>query len=151
MPPKKSTTKAAAAIGTEDGNGAFRWTLENEKKLLILTQGRYLSGEDYERLVKVFPGTNLNGVKIKVSRFRVQQRDLYKELGWDLPEGGAKRKNSGGGGSREETPTKKARTPSKKGKKEVEEKVEEDEVESEEGVNVKKEAVEEEDEEEVVA
>jgi hypothetical protein len=115
------------------------------KQLLVLIQGRYLTGEDYERLVTVFPGnhipipltpsfihaffhlpishsllsygfadahsgTNLNGVKIKVSRFRVEQRNMYDQLGWQLPEGGAvnkKRKE----GDREggETPKKKAR------------------------------------------
>ncbi|KAI4918658.1 hypothetical protein J4E90_003045 [Alternaria incomplexa] len=86
MPPKK---KVAAAGGVEAEGGAFRWTLENANKLLILTQGRYLTGEDYERLVSVFPGTNLNGVKIKVSRFRVEQRKLFDEYGWTLPDGGA--------------------------------------------------------------
>ncbi|KAI4681368.1 uncharacterized protein J4E84_007604 [Alternaria hordeiaustralica] len=89
MPPKK---KVAAAEGGEAEGGAFRWTLENANKvnqLLILTQGRYLTGEDYERLVSVFPGTNLNGVKIKVSRFRVEQRKLFDEYGWTLPDGGA--------------------------------------------------------------
>jgi len=34
-------------------------------------------------------GTNLNGVKIKVSRFRVEQRKLFDEYGWTLPDGGA--------------------------------------------------------------
>ncbi|KAL6160211.1 hypothetical protein ACJBU6_01558 [Exserohilum turcicum] len=107
MPPKK---KVAASDGTEAEGGAstltllpsqlnpklttfsqtFRWTLENERKLLVLIQGRYLTSEDYERLVTVFPGTNYNGVKIKVSRFRVEQRKLYDEYGWVLPEGGAK-------------------------------------------------------------
>ncbi|KAI4606092.1 hypothetical protein J4E80_010300 [Alternaria sp. BMP 0032] len=86
MPPKK---KVAAAEGGDAEGGAFRWTLENANKLLILTQGRYLTGEDYERLVGVFPGTNLNGVKIKVSRFRVEQRKLFDEYGWTLPDGGA--------------------------------------------------------------
>ncbi|KAL6164684.1 hypothetical protein ACJQWK_09408 [Exserohilum turcicum] len=87
MPPKK---KVAASDGTEAEGGTFRWTLENERKLLVLIQGRYLTSEDYERLVTVFPGTNYNGVKIKVSRFRVEQRKLYDEYGWVLPEGGAK-------------------------------------------------------------
>jgi hypothetical protein len=39
------------------------------------------------------PGTNLNGVKIKVSRFRVEQRKLYDEYGWVLPDGGARLKS----------------------------------------------------------
>ncbi|KAI4704909.1 hypothetical protein J4E89_009494 [Alternaria sp. Ai002NY15] len=84
MPPKKKT---AAAEG-----GAFRWTLENEKKLLILTQGRYLTAEDYERIVGVFPGTSIKGVQVRVSLLRVEQRKLYEEYGWTLPEGGAKAK-----------------------------------------------------------
>ncbi|KAI4915388.1 uncharacterized protein J4E92_009342 [Alternaria infectoria] len=78
MHPKK---KVAAAEGGEAEGG--------RNQLLILTQGRYLTSEDYERLVSVFPGTNLNGVKIKVSRFRVEQRKLFDEYGWTLPDGGA--------------------------------------------------------------
>lgn len=55
MPPKK---KIPTDTPAEEARGPFRWTLENERKLLVLTQGRYLSGEDYERLVSVFPGTH---------------------------------------------------------------------------------------------
>jgi len=63
-------------------------------------------------------GTNLNGVKIKCSRFRVEQRNLYEELGWDLPDGGAVKKTpvkrgAKGEGVDGETPTKK--TPVKRG------------------------------------
>ncbi|KAH6848476.1 hypothetical protein BKA58DRAFT_349026 [Alternaria rosae] len=121
MPPKK---KVAAAEGGEAEGGAFRWTLENANKLLILTQGRYLTGEDYERLVSVFPGTNLNGVKIKVSRFRVEQRKLFDEYGWTLPDGGAVLKKGavdGADGEEEDelaTPTKKPRGRKPKAKKE---------------------------------
>ncbi|KAI4941381.1 hypothetical protein J4E86_010413 [Alternaria arbusti] len=89
MPPKKKTT---VAEGGEAKGGAFRWTLENEKKLLILTQGRYLTAEDYERIVGVFPGTSIKGVQVRVSLLRVEQRKLYEEYGWTLPEGGAKAK-----------------------------------------------------------
>ncbi|KAH7386779.1 hypothetical protein DE146DRAFT_182442 [Phaeosphaeria sp. MPI-PUGE-AT-0046c] len=148
MPPKKSTPKTAASA-TEDGNGKFLWTVENERKLLILTQGRYLTGEDYERLTTVFPGTTKKAITVRVSKLRVEQRDLYKELGWELPEGGAKRKASGAG---EESPAKKARSPTKKGKKSDEEKVveEEDRAGEEVGVDVKQEVIEEDVDEEVV-
>ncbi|KAF2847305.1 hypothetical protein T440DRAFT_539868 [Plenodomus tracheiphilus IPT5] len=82
MPPKKAT---AATITTgEAESGAFRWTPENERRLLVLTQGRQLNGAEYERLLTVFPGTNLNGVRIRCSRLRVEQRKLYEEYGWDL-------------------------------------------------------------------
>ncbi|KAH8733212.1 hypothetical protein GQ44DRAFT_23025 [Phaeosphaeriaceae sp. PMI808] len=147
MPPKKKTP--ATDEPAEEG-GTFRWTLENERKLLILTQGRYLTSADYERLVKdVFPGTNFNGVKIKVSRFRVEQRNQYEQLGWELPEGGAghgKRKGAGEGGTpgkkikgkmEEEgevevpTPCKKAR--GKGGKKSVLKEEEKEEKEDSEG------------------
>ncbi|KAF2823953.1 hypothetical protein CC86DRAFT_408965 [Ophiobolus disseminans] len=102
MPPKRKV----AAEGAEETNGAFRWTLENERKLLILIQNRTLAAEDYDRLLTAFPGTNLNGVKIKCSRFRVEQRNTYEELGWQLPEGGAgaKRKKD-----EPDTPVKKPR------------------------------------------
>jgi len=127
-----------------------------------LTQGRYLTGEDYERLVTVFPGastnpfsphpsnpltpptgTNLNGVKIKTSRFRVEQRNMYEELGWQLPEGGAgsKRKKAADGTAEPETPTKSpAKKPrAKKGSKAAKAKESEG---SDEGEKVKEENVE---------
>ncbi|KAH7074614.1 hypothetical protein BKA63DRAFT_596131 [Paraphoma chrysanthemicola] len=159
MPPKK---KAASPDDNADGSGTFRWTLENERKLLILTQGRYLTADDYERLVTVFPGTNLNGVKIRTSRLRVEQRNMYEQLGWTLPEGGATKKagtkkrgaadDEGVGGENgdaekeKEKPAKKARA--KKAKKE-EKKADEEKVESEtEGdgqvIGVKQEVVEDE-------
>ncbi|KAI4945859.1 hypothetical protein J4E91_007773 [Alternaria rosae] len=99
MPPKK---KVAAAEGGEAEGGP--------NQLLILTQGRYLTGEDYERLVGAFPGTNLNGVKIKVSRFRVEQRKLFDEYGWTLPDGGAVLKKGGGAATPRKTPGSKKRS-----------------------------------------
>ncbi|KAI4653157.1 uncharacterized protein J4E79_008670 [Alternaria viburni] len=157
MPPKK---KVAAAEGGDAEGGAFRWTLENANKrnqLLILTQGRYLTGEDYERLVSVFPGTNLNGVKIKVSRFRVEQRKLFDEYGWTLPDGGAvlkktptPRKNKkrdaeeeAGDGDDVEEETPKAKKPrGRKSKAKKEESVEA-EVEEEDSGKVKEEVLDE--------
>jgi hypothetical protein len=62
-------------------------------------------------------------VKIKVSRFRVEQRNMYEELGWTLPEGGAaskpgkKRAVKEGEDGEAETPTRKQRTPRKKKEK----------------------------------
>jgi hypothetical protein len=83
-----------------------------QKQLLILSQGRYLTSNDYDRFLTVFPGTsdssvsccilthlqgtNLTGLKIKVSRFRVEQRTLYEQLGWQLPEGAASQKRKRG-------------------------------------------------------
>lgn len=56
------------------------------------------------------PGTNLNGVKIKVSRFRVEQRKLFDEYGWTLPDGGAVLKKGGSAASTpRKTPTTKKR------------------------------------------
>jgi hypothetical protein len=183
-PPKKKT--AANGENAEEGGGAFRWTLENERKvhlhlsfhtfdlrlthpqLLVLIQGRYLTAEDYERLLTVFPGsrpplpqstlsislltcsfigTNLNGVKIKCSRFRVEQRNLYEQLGWQLFDGGAVKKKKkkkketttktptkrgAEDGEEQKTATKKPRTPrAKKGKKVDEPKSDEGEPEGE--------------------
>ncbi|KAI4663289.1 uncharacterized protein J4E78_003700 [Alternaria triticimaculans] len=154
MPPKK---KVAAAEGGEAEGGAFRWTLENANKLLILTQGRYLTGEDYERLVSVFPGTNLNGVKIKVSRFRVEQRKLFDEYGWTLPDGGAvlkktptPRKNKkrdaeeeAGDGDDVEEETPKAKKPRGRKAKAKKEEIVEAEVEEEDSGKVKEEILDE--------
>lgn len=93
------------------------------------------------------PGTTKKAITVRVSKLRVEQRELYNDLGWDLPEGGAKRK-AGGADGETPTPTKKPRTPSKKGgKKAVEEASEEDDGE---GVNVKKEVVKDEGDEEGV-
>jgi hypothetical protein len=52
-------------------------------------------------------------VKIKVSRFRVEQRKLFDEYGWTLPEGGAVLKKGGGASAAStprKTPTTKKRT-----------------------------------------
>ncbi|KAI4678922.1 uncharacterized protein J4E88_006210 [Alternaria novae-zelandiae] len=150
MPPKK---KVAAAEGGEAEGGAFRWTLENANKLLILTQGRYLTGEDYERLVSVFPGTNLNGVKIKVSRFRVEQRKLFDEYGWTLPDGGAvlkktptprknkKRDTEAEGEEDEEDETPKAKKPRGRKAKAKKEACVEAEAEEEDSKDVKEEVL----------
>ncbi|PSN71132.1 hypothetical protein BS50DRAFT_584668 [Corynespora cassiicola Philippines] len=78
MPPKK----AAPAPADNDGEKGFRWTPENEKKLLLLvTSFRPISPEEWNDIVTVFPGSNLNGVKIRTSRLRIQGRELRFEHG----------------------------------------------------------------------
>ncbi|KAF1947138.1 hypothetical protein EJ02DRAFT_430325 [Clathrospora elynae] len=142
MPPKKNV---AAAEGAEAESGPFRWTLENERKLFVLIQGRYPTSGDYERLLTQFPGTNLKGIQIKCSRFRVEQRKLYDEYGWTLPESGVKSKGTpnkapatprknraagddddeatgegdGAGDGGTETPKKETKPPAKRAKKEL--------------------------------
>ncbi|OCK82839.1 hypothetical protein K432DRAFT_423857 [Lepidopterella palustris CBS 459.81] len=64
----------------------FKWTVENERKLLLLILGRVPSSDkEYKDLLPSFPGTNLNGVKIRVSRLRVEQRKLLEQVGTELP------------------------------------------------------------------
>ncbi|KAI8940604.1 hypothetical protein NX059_001877 [Plenodomus lindquistii] len=150
MPPKRNT---AATTGDGEGEGgAFRWTPELERKLLVLIQGRQLNGAEYERLLSVFPGTNLNGVKIRCSRLRVEQRRLYEEYGWDIESGlvFAKKRGAKALDGEGEKAAKKPRV-KKGGKKgggeeaQGDEVVKEDEVlEEEEGEVVKEEIVDEE-------
>ncbi|KAF2868507.1 hypothetical protein BDV95DRAFT_609984 [Massariosphaeria phaeospora] len=112
MPPKKATA-ARGENGEPAGDDKFRWTAEHDRTLLILTMGRTLAGKDYHDLVQALPGTvppellpafsapstpsppsqlthtpgtNFNGVRIRVSKLRIEQRKLMTELGWDLPE-----------------------------------------------------------------
>ncbi|KAH7122532.1 hypothetical protein B0J11DRAFT_569329 [Dendryphion nanum] len=107
MPPKKATADSAAN-GENNGDGAFRWTAENERKLLMLTMGRTLSADDYEKILEQFPGTNLNGIKIRTSRLRCERVNIFAELGWDLPEGGkAVKRSTGVKGDTKITPKKK--------------------------------------------
>jgi hypothetical protein len=103
---------------------------------LILTQNRSLTADGYARLVGVFAGpftpiclahifsvrgmwrrwlickagTTVKALQVKCSKFRVEQRDLYAQLGWELGDSGVggKRK-SGKGGEGEGTPKKKGR------------------------------------------
>ncbi|KAF2128347.1 hypothetical protein P153DRAFT_35311 [Dothidotthia symphoricarpi CBS 119687] len=88
MPPKKKV--AATSEGAENGDSndsTFRWTAENDRTLLILTLGRTLGPDDYHKLVEALPGSNYNGVRIRVSKYRVEQRKRFDELGWEMPEG----------------------------------------------------------------
>ncbi|KAJ4303044.1 hypothetical protein N0V90_001935 [Kalmusia sp. IMI 367209] len=80
MPPKKAT--AAKADAGEDGDKAFRWSAENERKLLLFTHTFHtISTGDFERLLEHFPGTNLNGIKIRYSRLRVEKAKLAEQYG----------------------------------------------------------------------
>jgi len=106
-------------------------------------------------LTPSFEGTNLNGVKIKVSRFRVEQRKLFDEYGWTLPDGGAvlkktptprknKKRDAEADGEEEESDeTPKAKKPrGRKAKAKKEESVEA-EVEEEDSEKVKEEVLDE--------
>jgi hypothetical protein len=114
----------------------------------------------FSLLIYPFIGTNLNGVRIKCSRFRVEQRNLYEQLGWDLLVGGAVKnqketpsktptKRVTEDGEEQETPTKKPRTPKVKKGKKVDEvksdegKSDEGEVEAKARIGVKEEVTEE--------
>jgi hypothetical protein len=35
------------------------------------------------------PGTTVGSIRNRISQLRVKQRDLYEQLNWELPEGGA--------------------------------------------------------------
>ncbi|KZM21830.1 uncharacterized protein EKO05_0003145 [Ascochyta rabiei] len=79
MPPKKTPSEA--------GETKFGWTAENDRLLLILTMGRTLTTDDYSRLVDAIPGSNYNGVRIRASRMRIEQRSRFEALGWRNVEG----------------------------------------------------------------
>jgi len=66
-------------------------------------------------------GTTVGSIRNRISTLRVKQRNLYEEMGWDVPEGGAghSAKKKRGAEGDEGTPSKKARgegtpTPAKK-------------------------------------
>ncbi|KAH9872600.1 hypothetical protein J1614_004993 [Plenodomus biglobosus] len=78
----------------------FTWEGANDMKLLLLTQGRYVKPDEYEMLAGAFgDDTSTGSIRNRVSKLRVQQRTLYEELGWELPDGGgaahSARKNGG--------------------------------------------------------
>ncbi|CAN9141756.1 unnamed protein product [Alternaria alternata] len=85
MPPKKSV--ANGDVG--DAGGPFKWEGPNDAKLLLLTQGRWVKPDEYPQLSSAFPGTSTGSIRNRISALRVKQRDLYLELSWELPEGGA--------------------------------------------------------------
>ncbi|KAI4678923.1 uncharacterized protein J4E88_006211 [Alternaria novae-zelandiae] len=134
MPPKKKVDGDGADTG---GDGAFRWTPENELTLLLLTMGRAPTKDDYIKLVDALPpGTNWNAIRQRFSKLRKDQQKRFEELGWDMPDGVAaaktpktttpKKRAAGGAEKGEElggdegeteTPTKKPRA--RNGKKEV--------------------------------
>ncbi|KAI4684238.1 hypothetical protein J4E81_009118 [Alternaria sp. BMP 2799] len=85
MPPKKAATNGDAG----EAGGPFKWEGPNDTKLLLLTQGRYVKPDEYPQLSSAFPGTSIGSIRNRISALRVKQRDLYLDLSWDLPEGGA--------------------------------------------------------------
>ncbi|KAL1793747.1 hypothetical protein ACET3X_008729 [Alternaria dauci] len=85
MPPKKSVANGDVS----DAGGPFKWEGPNDLKLLLLTQGRYVKPDEYPQLSSAFPGTSVGSIRNRISMLRVKQRDLYLELAWELPEGGA--------------------------------------------------------------
>ncbi|KAJ4989380.1 hypothetical protein SVAN01_05105 [Stagonosporopsis vannaccii] len=70
-------------------SGKLVWEGANDTKLLILTQGRYVKPDEYEQLASALPGTTVGSIRNRISALRVKQRNMYEELGWVLPEGGA--------------------------------------------------------------
>jgi hypothetical protein len=78
-------------------------------------------------------GTSTGSIRNRISALRVKQRNLYEDLGWDVPEGGAARKKdtpktpkkrAAGEDGEEGTPSKKPRA--KKVKKEITPEVEQE-------------------------
>ncbi|KAE8850685.1 hypothetical protein PTNB73_00297 [Pyrenophora teres f. teres] len=88
-----ASRKAIAANG-DAGEGPFKWEGPNDNKLLLITQGRYLT--------TAFPGTTTGSIRNRISALRVKQRDFYESMGWTLPEGGATKKTP----SKKKTPIK---------------------------------------------
>ncbi|KAE8842244.1 hypothetical protein HRS9139_01541 [Pyrenophora teres f. teres] len=136
-----ASRKAIAANG-DAGEGPFKWEGPNDNKLLLITQGRYLT--------TAFPGTTTGSIRNRISALRVKQRDFYESMGWTLPEGGATKKTP----SKKKTPIKRdaedagvddaeeaEQTPSKKAKSAAEA----EEGSESEGKKVKDEAGDEED------
>ncbi|KAF2639004.1 hypothetical protein P280DRAFT_481775 [Massarina eburnea CBS 473.64] len=89
MSPKKAAAAPKADAVGDDANLKFTWTVENERKLLLLCMGRpNLNPNDYREFINALPaGANYNGVRIKVSKFRIEQRAIYAEQGWTAPDG----------------------------------------------------------------
>ncbi|KAI4915389.1 uncharacterized protein J4E92_009343 [Alternaria infectoria] len=103
MPPKKAATNGDVG----EAGGPFKWEGPNDTKLLLLTQGRYVKPDEYPQLSSAFPGTSIGSIRNRISALRVKQRDLYLDLAWDLPEGGA-------GHSAKKTATTPRKTPGSK-------------------------------------
>ncbi|KAH6153568.1 hypothetical protein HBI68_160900 [Parastagonospora nodorum] len=128
MPPKKLAS--SRPNDTSDAPTKFTWEGANDNKvphlpvppplfsvltsqqLLLLTQGRYVKTDEYEQLASAFTGTTVGSIRNRISALRVKQRNLYEEMGWDVPEGGAghsAKKKRGAEGGDEGTPSKKPR------------------------------------------
>ncbi|KAH7348083.1 hypothetical protein BKA66DRAFT_601479 [Pyrenochaeta sp. MPI-SDFR-AT-0127] len=130
MSPKKNKTNGDAGESSK-----FSWEGANDNKLLLLTQGRYVKPDEYEKLSSAFNANNspasgitTGSIRNRISALRVKQRDLYDGLNWELPDGGAghsAKKPRGGkraaddDGGEPETPTKKPRAKKAKKSKEA--------------------------------
>ncbi|EAT83235.1 hypothetical protein SNOG_09043 [Parastagonospora nodorum SN15] len=105
MPPKKLSS--SRPNDTSDAPTKFTWEGANDNKLLLLTQGRYVKTDEYEAT-----RVRIHRIRNRISALRVKQRNLYEEMGWDVPEGGAghsAKKKRGAEGGDEGTPSKKPR------------------------------------------
>ncbi|KAF2474211.1 uncharacterized protein BDR25DRAFT_385675 [Lindgomyces ingoldianus] len=82
MPPKAQKKEE-----TGDSDKGFRWTAENDRKLLILTLGYTgsISAEDIDKFVTAMPGTTFNGVRIRYNKLRVEQRNMHTKAGISVP------------------------------------------------------------------
>ncbi|CAI6333378.1 unnamed protein product [Periconia digitata] len=80
MPPKKT---AAAAAPAADGEQKFSWTVENERRLLILCIGRgTISGNEYREFLKAMPaGASFEGVRQRFGKLKREQKAIYEECG----------------------------------------------------------------------
>ncbi|ORY09905.1 hypothetical protein BCR34DRAFT_363062 [Clohesyomyces aquaticus] len=88
---KKGAAKAKEAVhsdgaGAAEGEKKFSWTPENDRKLMVLMLGTTnLTQTDVEKLLRFFPGTTFNGIKIRYSRLRGEQRKLHEDAGEAIP------------------------------------------------------------------
>ncbi|KAF2254060.1 hypothetical protein BU26DRAFT_234765 [Trematosphaeria pertusa] len=89
MPPKKSAAAAKAEHGDGEGD-KFRWTPENDRRLLILALRGNVTGADYHEFVKAMPaGASFQGVRQRLGKLRREQQQIYEDMGWTLPDGKA--------------------------------------------------------------
>ncbi|KAL1608218.1 hypothetical protein SLS60_003157 [Paraconiothyrium brasiliense] len=118
----------SAGVKVKKDSGKFSWTPENERKLLLFTHAfATVSTAEFEKLLEHFPGTNMNGIKIRYSRLRVEKTKLAEEYNFAgmgnsalTGEDGAKetpRKSSARGKKRAADGEDGPATPMKKGRK----------------------------------
>ncbi|KAF2199318.1 hypothetical protein GQ43DRAFT_442593 [Delitschia confertaspora ATCC 74209] len=82
----KANKRGEIAEGAESADKTFKWSAENDHKLLILALNRINIGpKDYNEFVTAMPGSTYNGVRFRIAKFRTEQMKLYEELGWAMP------------------------------------------------------------------